>query len=500
VLSRSGLSRKRLPLTLALAALAPAAAAAGRLPDHVTVVYAADVGGYLEPCGCSEDQRGGLPRAAEVLRRIRAEGHPVWFVGGGDLLFEDRPDDAAREQALLKARAVAEALRRMKLDATVAGERDLFAGEAFAREAGLPLVRATRLGPVGFGLLGAVPAAPVRLAVVHEAGTRGALARVDEARAAGMTLLLGSHRDSLLADDFNRAVVDAPVPAVQVQGRGQSLARIDLWLRGDLAKGFAVLPGAAQRDEEVDLALHRRLEYLRRRDAALASGGLELARALGAKIAELEARVAELRAAPLPSPPRDRPSLQVSFIPLTQDLPEDAAVRALVVRYYAEAARRNLARARADRRPCPPAAEGEARFIGLDLPPPGGAAACSVCHPAAVAQWRTTPHARAYATLEKARRQHDLDCVSCHVTGWRRPGGPCNVADDAGRRDVQCEACHGPASLHAADPPGHIDRAPPEERCRGCHTPEHSTRFEPASYGARVIGDGHGRPPTLKGP
>ncbi|HET9598876.1 MAG TPA: multiheme c-type cytochrome [Anaeromyxobacteraceae bacterium] len=494
------MERKRLPLALALAALAPAAVAAGPQPERVTVVYAADVGGYLEPCGCSEDQRGGLPRAAEVLRRIRAEGHPVVFVAGGDLLFEERPDGAAREQALLKARAVGEALRRMRLDAAVAGERDLFAGEAFAREAGLPLARGKRVGPVGFGELGAVPAAPIRLGVVHEAGTRGALARADEAQAAGVTLLLGSHRDSLLSDDFNRAVVDAPVPAVQVQGRGQSLARIDFWLRGDPAKGFAVLPGAAQRDEEVDLALHRRLEYLRRRDAALAAGGEELARALGAKIAELDARVAELRAAPVPAPPSDRPSLQVSFIPLTQDLPEDASVRQVVVRYYAEAGRRNLARARAEKRPCPPAAEGEPRFIGVDRPPPGGAAACASCHPAAVAQWRATPHARAYATLEKAGRQHDLDCIACHVTGWRRPGGACSVASDAGRRDVQCEACHGPASRHAADPPGHIERVPPEERCRSCHTPEHSTRFEPASYGARVIGAGHGRPPTTKGP
>jgi cytochrome c554/c'-like protein len=499
VLSRSRLRRKRVPLALALTLAWPALGGAGaaKLPDRVTVVFAADVGGYLEPCGCSEDQRGGLGRAAAVLRRIRAEGHPVYFVAGGDLLFEERPTAASREQDLMKARAVAEAFRLMGLDATVAGERDLFAGEAFARKAGLPLVRGRRLGPVGFGALGHVPAAPVRLAVVHAGGTRAGLARADEAKAAGVTVLLSSHRDSLLADDFNRAVLDGPVPAVQVQGRGQSLARIDFWLRGDLARPFKVLPGAAQRDEEVDLSLHRRLEYSRRRDGALAGGQIELAQALGQKVTELEARVAELRARPLPEPPPDRPSLQIAFIPLTMDLPEDRAVRKLMVRHYAEVAKRNLARARADRRPCPEGAPEAPRFIGLDAF--GAAAACATCHPAAVEQWRTTAHARAYQTLAKAGRQHDLDCIACHVTGWKEPGGPCSVAGDAGRRDVQCEACHGPASRHALDPPGHIERVPPEERCRVCHTPVHSTRFEPRSYGARVIGAGHGAPaPTYR--
>lgn len=56
-------------------------------PRHVTVVYAADLAGWLEPCGCSADQRGGLARAATALARIRAENPDTVFVAGGDLLF-----------------------------------------------------------------------------------------------------------------------------------------------------------------------------------------------------------------------------------------------------------------------------------------------------------------------------------------------------------------------------------------------------------------------------
>jgi hypothetical protein len=143
--------------------------------------------------------------------------------------------------------------------------------------------------------------------------------------------------------------------------------------------------------------------------------------------------------------------------------------------------------------------------VGVDEVAPGGTRDCRNCHPAAFASWERTRHATAYATLEKGGRQFDLGCVACHVTGWKLPGGPCDVASTVGRQGVQCEACHGPSSLHAVDPPGHIARDPPASTCTGCHTPEHSTGFEPASYRKRILGPGHGAvapsptPPVLPG-
>ncbi len=462
------------------------------LPDRLTLVYLADLGGTLEPCGCTEGQRGGLPRIATALARIRAEGRPTFFLGGGDLLFESPLDSERRQQDLAKARAAAEALRLMRLDATVAGERDRVAGEDFLASTGLRVVRGARLGPVGFGEWGHVPAAPIRVAVVHRGGTRAALPLAEEARRQGIALLLAAHRDDLLADDFDRAVLDAPVPVVQGRGRGQSLVRVDLFLRGDLGRGFEVLSGAAERDEELQVIGERRREYLRRRAAAEAMGQGEMARLLAAKLDELSARERALASRPLPEPPPDRPSLRVSFVPVGQDLPEDGGVRRVLARFYGQIARENLRLARAQQRPCPDPASGSASYVGIDDPPRGGTFACRTCHAAAVDFWRTTAHGRAYATLENAGRQYDLDCVRCHVTGWQEAGGACNVADTAGRRDVQCEACHGPASLHAVDPPGHLDRDPPEARCRHCHTDDHSTTFEYQSYRRRILGPGHG--------
>jgi hypothetical protein len=477
------------------AAPSPAGAparAAPAAPRKVTLVYTADLAGWLEPCGCSADQRGGLARMATALRRIRAENPDTVFVAGGDLLFEGPLDPERRARDLARARTMAAALRAMGLAATVAGERDLEAGPAFLREVGLPVVRGKRLGAVGFGEPGSVPRAPFRAEVVHRGGTREAVGLADEARRQGIDLLLASHREDLLADDANRAVLDAAVPVVQVQGRGQSLARIDVTLAGDRSKGIQVLPGPAQRAEELDLLEVRGREYARRRAAAEAAGNAPLAAALGQKIGELAERQRALAAEPPPAPPADRPSLQVTFAPLGTDVPEDPEVRRILTRHYAEMARLNLADARARGRPCPDPARDEAGYAGAATAPPGGTRSCRDCHPAAFAQWQATPHAGAYATLERGERQFDLDCVGCHVTGWKRPGGPCDVATTEGKQGVQCEACHGPGNLHAIDPPGHIVRDPPVATCEGCHTPEHSTGFEPASYRKRVLGPGHG--------
>ncbi|HVQ24918.1 MAG TPA: hypothetical protein VMV01_07070, partial [Planctomycetota bacterium] len=60
---------------------------------------------------------------------------------------------------------------------------------------------------------------------------------------------------------------------------------------------------------------------------------------------------------------------------------------------------------------------------------------------------------------------------------------------------VQCEACHGPASLHLDSMGKRTDtltRSPPESTCKGCHTPEHSDTFALEPYLRDVLGPGHG--------
>ena len=72
-----------------------------------------------------------------------------------------------------------------------------------------------------------------------------------------------------------------------------------------------------------------------------------------------------------------------------------------------------------------------------------------------------------------AGEQVPYDCGSCHSTGYNPQGHQDDKEGIIGTwaaEGVQCEACHGPGSLHASDPYGHLmvlDRS--NQLCGDCH-------------------------------
>ena len=120
---------------------------------------------------------------------------------------------------------------------------------------------------------------------------------------------------------------------------------------------------------------------------------------------------------------------------------------------------------------------------------------CGDCHDSEVKFWQKAVHATAWKTLVDRGQQFDYDCIGCHVTGWQKPGGS-NLAHNDTLRDVQCETCHGPASIHVAkggvEHPLAVRTAPPEELCATqCHTHEHSDTFQRDAYLRDITGPGH---------
>jgi hypothetical protein len=95
-----------------------------------------------------------------------------------------------------------------------------------------------------------------------------------------------------------------------------------------------------------------------------------------------------------------------------------------------------------------------------------GSAECSRCHAKEYAVWQNSPHAKAFQDLVNAKnpglRQFDPECITCHVTGFRYqtgyldppPGANANKIQKLEKelRNVGCESCHGPASMHANAP------------------------------------------------
>jgi nitrate/TMAO reductase-like tetraheme cytochrome c subunit len=70
-----------------------------------------------------------------------------------------------------------------------------------------------------------------------------------------------------------------------------------------------------------------------------------------------------------------------------------------------------------------------------------GSEACGTCHPAQLAAWKNTPHARAADRLGARPRAR---CLACHGTGDAPAGATFAL-------EVGCEACHGAGADYATD-------------------------------------------------
>ena len=516
------------PLAPAVTALEPAAAAAqpekappARAPaDRLTLLFSASVAGQLVPCGCSPDQRGGLPRAVSYARKLRSETPNLLVLDAGDLLFDGAQSPPAQllTQKKLKAQALAAGDELIGVAARALGPRDLTLGAQFAGEtagkiplldsglAPLPAARATLLldaGAVKVGVLAASSAESLtaRAAALRQQGAQLVVALLqptgDNAFAAAQQLLAKSqgvdlavlgHRDDP-ATDVDRKDTGTP-PLLAVEGHGQSLLRVDIQLgQGPLR----ILPGPEERKGELD-ALQARIDRFK---SQLADAPARAAQ-LQPKIAELEQRKAALAAAPPETAPAGAMVATPVFVPLTKEVGEDAPAQKLVDAYDARVTELNLAEAKTQPEACPPASPGEASFVG--------AARCAECHAEAAQFWTQTGHSNAYETLVKVNKQFSLDCVRCHVTGWQQPGGVCRIDKAAsggpgfqgrgvGRRDVQCEDCHGPGSEHSRlGTGGGIRDKVPASWCMRCHEAANSPHFDDAKYRPWITGPGHGMP------
>lgn len=134
-----------------------------------------------------------------------------------------------------------------------------------------------------------------------------------------------------------------------------------------------------------------------------------------------------------------------------------------------------------------------------------GAAKCKECHPQSHAQWAASNHSHAWDNLVKngrpiaevaqkgmspklIGRQYDPDCASCHVTGFGYKGGFEDEVKTPHLFGNGCENCHGPGSLHAGQPSNPVYRKPMVlsmedkdkvgQTCMKCHDLDNDPHFD----------------------
>jgi hypothetical protein len=259
----------------------------------------------------------------------------------------------------------------------------------------------------------------------------------------------------------------------------QSVGVLDLFVRGGSYE-FADATGleAAQKRAELTRRadeLHIRISNWER-DKSIGLADLNARRA---DLAKIEADRAALDDH---APPASGSFFRYTVKEIRESLGHDPAVGQTIAEYY-KAANEHNRTVFAARMP-PRAAPGQPTYVGV--------AACAKCHQPAKAFWDTTKHSHAYATLSSQSKEYNLDCVSCHVTGYDKPGGS-SVTHVDGLTDVQCEVCHGPGSLHSARPKVDVPhKKPKEDTCLECHHPPHVEQFDAKAKLADILGPGHG--------
>ena len=95
------------------------------------------------------------------------------------------------------------------------------------------------------------------------------------------------------------------------------------------------------------------------------------------------------------------------------------------------------------------------------------AESCKTCHQTEYDSWARTKHATALSRLSGS--EQEKECIGCHVTGpkTRVTDGNKKVVNGG----VQCEACHGGAAAHVADPKvtTGLVKVPGAASCEQCH-------------------------------
>ena len=114
-----------------------------------------------------------------------------------------------------------------------------------------------------------------------------------------------------------------------------------------------------------------------------------------------------------------------------------------------------------------------------------GSQTCTECHAPIHDPQVLTPHAAAFTGTKfiSLGGQTNSSCLPCHTVGAGVPTGFVSLSKTPKLAGVQCENCHGPAAVHAANPedPTMVPRVElAAALCGGCH----NAAFVPSSVAA----------------
>jgi hypothetical protein len=431
-------------------------------PDAV-LVLTGQTFGFLQPCGCSRPQVGGLERRAVFIDSLRARGWPVVGVDLGDI-FPEKP--AVWEQGKLKYAAAMKALREMGYVAVGVGKTELSADlykliAAYALQPGneRPFTLAGNVNGVADGkvipraqwfppppggkrpLVELIEVADAGAVPVGVAGVVGA-SLADEAKKNKLDPFLDFGPSAAALKQATGALAQHPKrPQINVliyQGKSEDAAAA----AKDWPQFQVVL---CQADTDLPPLLPQKV-----------------GNTLVVQVGHKGQHVGVLGAFKKPDGGFDFkyqlvPMGEAYITPGTEAEARRTNKVLPILDEYAKAVKETIDLAK-DYPRTPHRAQIEA---GLLKPAVQlsyvGSEACKRCHAAEHAKWAKSGHSHALDTLEtKAKRpglRHlDGECVRCHTVGFEHNTGYADAKLTPHLSHVGCESCHGPGSGHSANP------------------------------------------------
>jgi hypothetical protein len=404
-------------------------------PD-LAILLSGEEHGYLQPCGCSRPQYGGLARRYNFIRTLKEKGWPVVPVDVGDIAQR-----SSSRQAIRKYKAAMEA--RLLMDYLAVGigphEINMPLFEAlgnYALNNEKPRVLAANLIDRDKNFPGMVRAWEV------SGGQKGA-------PKIGVVGVVGtSVADKVQDPDVRLAPPEKVLPAALQDLHAQQAELLVLLFHGTLQEAKAV----AARFPQFHIVLHTT-----RQDEPAGQPekvGNTLLIEVGWK-----GRYVGVVGAYRTGRPQQPFDLRYQLACMVEDYETPAGkddtnpIHKLLDAYARDVRDNNYLAGVQQNKHEIQVQYPEARYVGSEK--------CKRCHEDAYKVWKTEieaedgmkkSHSHAFASLVQSKRpenrQFDPECVQCHVTGYGYLTGFRSEKETAVLKDVGCEVCHGPGSPH----------------------------------------------------
>jgi hypothetical protein len=415
--------------------------------DHPAAVllFTGEQHGYLEPCGCTAGQVGGMGRRMDLARMLRED--KGWSVAGFDLGGALRDERAKRLQEGIKYRTTRSALREIGYEAQAIGSEELrfgadslfqlYSDEKASEDTSPRIVCANvTLYQDRDEFYAEAIGIPEQFRIVDVGGLKVAVTAI-AGEDTWMNVFPGglTIAETVYGFEAPAAALKRVIPLIQAEQPDVLvlLSHTSVDASRDLAAQFPVF------------------------DVVVSAGSPEDGRREPGLVGEtliLEVGQKGKTAGVLGVFPQDSDSrLKFQLVELNGRQFQHAPKMHELFEQYVETLNAEHPNLQESLGPHP----GGAQYVGAE--------ACQKCHSDAYDVWKKSGHARAFESLTTGRpdaedddifveRVRDPECITCHATGWdpllfgRYDSAFVDLETTPRLAGSQCENCHGPGSKH----------------------------------------------------